>query len=98
MILCHQSSREFIGDYSGRSPWVRIPPLTELIGIYERAAAPVHPSRVIGICLNTFDLDERAARDAIQRAEGETGLPATDPVRFDAAPLVTAIERAADAL
>ena len=98
MILCHQSTREFIGDYSGRAPWVRIPPLTELIGIYERAASPVHPSRVIGICLNTFDLHERAARDAIRRAEDETGLPATDPVRFDPAPLVTAIERAADAL
>jgi uncharacterized NAD-dependent epimerase/dehydratase family protein len=53
---------------------------------------------VIGICLNTFDLDERAAREAIRRASGETGLPATDPVRFDPAPLVTAIEQAADAL
>ena len=95
MILCHQSSREFIGDYSGRAPWVRIPPLRELVDIYERAAAPVHTSRVIGICLNTFDLDDRAARDAIRRASDETGLPATDPVRFDPAPLVTAIERAA---
>ncbi len=98
MILCHQASRDFIGDYHGREPWVRIPPLTELIAIYEQAAAPVHPSRVIGICLNTFDLDERGARDAIRRATDETGLPATDPVRFDPAPLVTAIERAADAL
>ena len=95
MILCHQSSREFIGDYSGRAPWVRIPPLRELVDIYERAAAPVHTSRVIGICLNTFDLDDRAARDAIRRASDETGLPATDPVRFDPAPLVTAVERAA---
>jgi uncharacterized NAD-dependent epimerase/dehydratase family protein len=97
MILCHQSSRDFIGDYSGRAPWVRIPPLRELVDIYERAAAPVHASRVIGICLNTFDLDDRAAHDAIKRASDETGLPATDPVRFDPAPLVTAIERAADA-
>ena len=39
---------------------------------------------------------EFAARDAIKRASDETGLPATDPVRFDPAPLVTAIERAAD--
>ena len=97
MILCHQSSREFIGDYSGRAPWVRIPPLNELVGIYEQAAAPVHQSRVIGICLNTFDLDDRAARDAIKRAADETGLPATDPVRYDPAPLVTAIEHAVDA-
>ena len=96
MILCHQSSRDFIGDYSGREPWVRIPPLAELVDIYERAAAPVHKSRVIGICLNTFDLAESAAREAVRHAGQETGLPATDPVRFDPEPLVAAIERAAD--
>ena len=95
MILCHQSSREFIGDYHGREPWVKIPPLTELVAIHERAAAPVHPSKVIGICLNTYDLDEAAARKAVERAAQETGLPATDPVRFDSTPLVEAIERAA---
>jgi uncharacterized NAD-dependent epimerase/dehydratase family protein len=95
MILCHQASREFIGDYSGREPWVRIPPLAELVAIYEGAAAPVRPASVIGICLNTFDLDDRAARHAIETAARETGLPTTDPVRFDPAPLVDAIERAA---
>ena len=93
MILCHQSSREWIGDYSGREPWVRIPPLAELVKIHERTAEPVHPSKVIGICLNTFDLDEAAARAAVDRASQDTGLPATDPVRFDPAPLVDAIIR-----
>jgi uncharacterized NAD-dependent epimerase/dehydratase family protein len=95
MILCHQTSRDWVGDYHGRSPWVRIPPLPELVDIYERAAAPVRPSRVIGICLNTFDLDATAAAEAVARAREETGLPATDPVRFDPAPLVVAIEDAA---
>ncbi len=95
MILCHQASREWIGDYGGRGPWVRIPPLAELVAIYERAAAPVRPAPVIGICLNTFDLSEPAARDAVAQAARETGLPACDPVRFDPAPLVTAIEDAA---
>ena len=46
---------------------------------------------MIGICLNTYDLDEAAARAAVARAAAETGLPATDPVRFDPAPLVDAI-------
>jgi len=96
MILCHQSSREFIGDYHGREPWVKIPPLSELVEIYERAAAPVRPSKVVGICLNTFDLDQGAARAAVKEAERETGLPATDPVRFESAPLVEAIAQAAD--
>ena len=97
MILCHQSSREWIGDYHGREPWVRIPPLAELVALYERAAAWVRPSRVIGISLNTFDLDERAARRAVERAREETGLPVTDPVRFDVGPLVEAVLNGASA-
>lgn len=97
MILCHQSSREWIGDYHDRAPWVRIPPLADLVRIYEQAAGWIRPARVVGICLNTFDLDERAARDAVRRAGEETGLPATDPVRFDAAPVVNAILAARDA-
>jgi uncharacterized NAD-dependent epimerase/dehydratase family protein len=97
LILCHQATREYIGDYHGRAPWVKIPPLRELVAIYERAAQPVRPTTVLGVSLNTFDLDERAARDAIRRAEDETGLPATDPVRFEAAPLVEAILQAAAA-
>jgi uncharacterized NAD-dependent epimerase/dehydratase family protein len=51
----------------------------------------VHPTRVIGISLNTYDLSDVEARRACDRAEQETGLPATDPVRFDSAPLVNAI-------
>jgi len=91
LILCHQVTRDFIGDYHGREPWVRIPSYSEMIEIHERAAYPVHPTKVIGICLNTYDMDEAAAREAIARASDETGLPATDPVRFDAGALVDAI-------
>jgi uncharacterized NAD-dependent epimerase/dehydratase family protein len=93
LILCHQATRDYIGDYHGREPWVRIPPLSEMIEIYERAAAPVRPAKVIGIALNTFDLDDTRARAVVQRATQETGLPATDPVRFGPEPLVEAIMR-----
>ena len=55
----------------------------------------MHPSKVIGIALNTFDLQEPEARAAVRRAQDETGLPVTDPVRFDKAPLVDAIAAAA---
>jgi uncharacterized NAD-dependent epimerase/dehydratase family protein len=95
LILCHQATRAYIGDYHGRAPWVKIPPLPELVAIYERAAAPVRPTRVLGICLNTFDMTDEAARDAVRRAAAETGLPATDPVRFGPGPLVEAIAREA---
>ena len=46
---------------------------------------------MIGISLNTYDLSDVEARRACDQAENETGLPATDPVRFDPAPLVNAI-------
>ena len=39
-------------------------------------------------------MSEADARRACERAQQETGLPATDPVRFGGAPLVEAIETA----
>ena len=96
MILCHQASREYIGDYREAS-WLRIPALTEYIRLYETIGGAVHPTRVIGIALNTYDLPDAEARHACEAATRETGLPATDPVRFDAAPLVDAIVSAHEA-
>jgi uncharacterized NAD-dependent epimerase/dehydratase family protein len=95
LILCHQVKRDYIGDYHGREPWVRIPPLSEVIEIYERAAAPVRPTKVIGIALNTFDMSEADAREAVDRAARETGLPTTDPVRYSPEPLAEAVAREA---
>jgi uncharacterized NAD-dependent epimerase/dehydratase family protein len=46
---------------------------------------------VIAVALNTFDLGEDAARRAVETTQRETGLPTTDPVRFDPAPIVDAI-------
>jgi uncharacterized NAD-dependent epimerase/dehydratase family protein len=90
LILCHQSTRQYIGDYR-EAAWLRIPPLTEYIRLYESIGAAVHPTRVIGISLNTYDLSDVEARRACDQAQRETGLPVTDPVRFDSALLVNAI-------
>jgi uncharacterized NAD-dependent epimerase/dehydratase family protein len=90
LILCHQSSREYIGDYR-QAAWLRIPPLSEYIHLYETMGSTVHPTKVIAISLNTFDLTDAEARKACEDATRETGLPATDPVRFDPAPLIEAV-------
>jgi uncharacterized NAD-dependent epimerase/dehydratase family protein len=74
LILCHQSSREYIGDYR-EAVWLRIPPLSEYIRLYESIASTVHPTRVIGISLNTYDMTDEAARRACEAATRETGLP-----------------------
>jgi uncharacterized NAD-dependent epimerase/dehydratase family protein len=95
MILCHQAGREHVRrpGLKGEPPRSEpvIPPLPALVETYERAASWVHPSRVVGLALNTWGMDEPAARRAIERAATETGLPATDPVRFGAEPLAEAL-------
>jgi uncharacterized NAD-dependent epimerase/dehydratase family protein len=92
LILCHQSSREYIGDYR-EAAWLRIPPLSEYIRLYETIGSAVHPTKVIGISLNTYDMTDEAARRACEAASRETGLPATDPVRFDPQPLLEAVRQ-----
>jgi uncharacterized NAD-dependent epimerase/dehydratase family protein len=87
MVLCAQPTRVSIN----RNAWVPIPPLPDVIALYERMMAPLRPSPVIAVALNTFDLDDEAAQQAIARAREDTGLPVTDPVRFDPSPIADAI-------
>jgi uncharacterized NAD-dependent epimerase/dehydratase family protein len=86
-LLCAQPSREAINN----NPWLKIPPLTDLIRLHEEIVAPLRPAPVIAVALNTFDLSDAKARAAIDRIADETGLPTTDPVRYDPAPVVDAI-------
>ena len=46
--------------------------------------------------LSEDGLDEEAARAALRAAGAETGLPATDPIRFGAGPLADAIQALMD--
>ncbi|MDB4910406.1 MAG: hypothetical protein JWO39_1229 [Gemmatimonadetes bacterium] len=52
----------------------------------------LRPAPVIAVSLNTYDLSVRAARAAIAKTRRQTGLPTTDPVRFDSEPVVEAID------
>jgi uncharacterized NAD-dependent epimerase/dehydratase family protein len=86
MIFCHQPSRKIVARYT-----IPLPSLTEMIQQYEMLAKPIKPAKVIGLALNCFDLTEAEALKAIADAEQETGLPATDVVRFGSDKLVEAI-------
>ncbi len=90
LLLCHEAGRRFIGEFRNdlRFP---IAPLPDYIRWYESLAASVAPTRVIAIAMNTQALTEAAAQRACRAAAEETGLPATDPVRFACEPLVDAI-------
>ena len=65
--------------------------LPELVRACEAAAGWIHPARVAAVALHTQALDAAAAQEACARAASETGLPATDPVRFDPGPIAEAI-------
>jgi len=87
LILCHEAGRRTIQEHT-----VPIPSLPDLIELHERVAGAVFPSRVVGISLMCYKLTESEARSAVASAEQETGLPATDPVRFGVGNLLDAIE------
>jgi uncharacterized NAD-dependent epimerase/dehydratase family protein len=78
LILVHKAGARSIRNY----PDLPIPPLPELIAAYEAVTAPVRPARVVAVALNTSDLNDDAARAAVEAAEEETGLTADDVVRF----------------
>jgi uncharacterized NAD-dependent epimerase/dehydratase family protein len=86
-VLCHRAGSTEIEGFPG-SP---IPSLSELVELHERIALPLRPARVACLALNTAHLEEDEARAAIAAAGGETGLPADDPVRFGAGPLLEAV-------
>ena len=86
MIFCHQARRTSIKGYA-----VPLPPLRRMIEMYEQAMAWLRPAPVVGIALNTYELSDAQAQGEIRRAEEETGLPATDCVRFGAGKLIDAL-------
>jgi uncharacterized NAD-dependent epimerase/dehydratase family protein len=92
LVLVHKPNATHNRNY----PDLPIPQLNELIAAYENVAAPVRPTKVAAIALNTSDLDEDAARAAIADAERETGLPADDVVRFGAERVLQAVLDALD--
>jgi uncharacterized NAD-dependent epimerase/dehydratase family protein len=88
-VLCHESGRVNM-EVDDAKPYP-IPPLRELIDLYEAIALPQRPAKVGAVALNTRELSEEAARVEIAATEAETGLPTDDPVRFGAGKLVDAV-------
>jgi Uncharacterized conserved protein len=84
LVLCHMAGERYV-DGDERFP---IPPLSELVELHERMSLIARPAKVVCIALNTRNLGDDEALDAVRAAEEETGLPASDPVRFGAERLV----------
>jgi hypothetical protein len=92
-VLCHKAGERFV---EGDERFV-IPPLADVADLHTRMSLLARRAKVHAIALNTRDLDEAAARRAVEETEAETGLPTDDPVRFGAGKLMDALEPLAGA-
>ena len=87
LVLCH------IGEHTGRrhddgSPLMSV---AENIRLHETVSTPILPTKVVGLSLMTRGLSEADAKREIRKLEDETGLPATDPLRFGVRNLADAL-------
>ena len=92
MIFCHLAGATAIEGYT----YCPLPSLKRMIEFNEDTVSwvrPERPCKVAGLALVTFGLSEQVAKDAIKRAEDETGLPATDVLRFGAGVLMDALSK-----
>ena len=86
LVLCHQPGRDVM-----RNLPVTIPSYAEMIHAHETIARPLFPCRVVAISLNCFGMSLDDARREVDRVEQETGLPATDCVKFGCDPILQAL-------
>src|SRR5436309_7195975 len=92
MIFCHLAGATAIEGYT----YCPLPSLKRMIEFNEDTVSwvrPERPCKVAGLALVTFGLSEQEAKDAIKQAEDETGLPATDVLRFGAGVLMDALSK-----
>lgn len=86
-ILCHRAGMENLP----RNPWVTVPPLDELIDLYQDVAEAggvfVRPE-IVGVALNTGHLESEEADEACAKLEHEMNLPVVDVIRHSARRLV----------
>lgn len=90
MILVHRPQRV----YSIGSDLVKLPPLNEVIKMYESLSLPQDRNcKVVGVALNTKGMSEDLAKEEIIKVEKETGLPTNDVIRFGSDNLWKAINK-----
>lgn len=85
LILCADASHEDI------VPGVPRPTPARAARLYEEVASLVKPAPVVAVSVNTRGLEDAEAEDLVASIADETGLPAADPFRGSAAPILQAV-------
>jgi uncharacterized NAD-dependent epimerase/dehydratase family protein len=88
LILCAADPHEEV--FAG----VPRPSPAHVARLYEEVAALVKPAPVVAVSVNTSGLEEAEAREFVAKVAGETGLPAADPFRASAVPILEAVMQA----
>jgi uncharacterized NAD-dependent epimerase/dehydratase family protein len=92
LILCHRAGMTTLDTVRTNS--IRVPPLLDLIRLYEDLAAAcgsLPAAKTVGISLNTAHMSEEAAARAVEETKAQTGLLVTDPIRYGPKPLFDAV-------
>lgn len=88
LVLCHEPTREFMRGLPG----YKLPSLEALRDLSLTMAKVVNPDcKVVGISLNTRNMDENEARKVVDETEQSMKLPTTDPVRFGVGKIVDSL-------
>ncbi len=85
LILCCDASEEKIMGLVPRPSPARI------VRLYEEVVSLVKPAPVVAVSVNTRGLEDDEAEELVARVADETGLPAADPLRCSAAPILEAL-------
>ena len=87
LVLCHVAGRDAVYGYEH----VPISPPDECAALYESMADPVAPADIVAGSLNTRNLEDNAARAAVETYADAIDAPATDPVRFSVGEILPAV-------
>jgi len=87
MILCYEVGRETVYGMDE----VRLPGLARFIDLYETMAGMVHPSKVIGVGMNSRRVDADRARLEREKVRDALCLPVCDVIRDGPDELVQAV-------
>lgn len=93
MILCHQPTRRtYRPNYD-----VPVAPLPQVIKMYEAVMEVYGHPRIVGVALNTYEMNATEASMLVETTERVLGLPTTDPIRYGVEKLIQAVEPSIEA-
>lgn len=87
LIMCYEMGREYIHGFND----VKIPPLEDIITLYENIGSMLFPCKVIGLAINSRKYSKAEADIERDKMRERFGLPVCDVFRHGADELVSAV-------